>query len=321
MGKWINCKKCGHEYHSSLNRCPECSTVTPSFKNIAYIIGAIAVCVVVGIGIYSGFNDDKIKSVSESEPVFASETEKASSEKPSSSKETSDNSKASSSKKAEVSSKKDTSSIKAEKPSSSLISDIHNIVSSVPSKTESTTESGTSSKNETAAMAVGTVLKDKFAYTTLPKYYLECMYSISAAAGYTGSFEDFAYKISDDQKAYGFTEITKNADGSATIAMPLSVDRIKFRTEFIQGGIELIETVKQLDFVTDIYGNNEYRDIFFELSREELTQEELGSVILIGLYFLENQYYEVGSKNTCNVYLVSPDNVYSLLKFPDVLLE
>jgi len=324
MGKWINCKNCGHEYHSSLNRCPECSTATPSFKNIAYIICTVLLCIVVGIGIYSGFTDDKIKSQTESKPISASVTEKTSSQNtssktPSSNEDTSNNSKTSTSQRTEASSKKDTSSVKAEKPSSSLVSDIHSVISSVPSSTQSSADS--TGKDQTSTFPIGTVLEKNFAYTTLPKYYLEATYSISAALGYKGSFEDFAYKISDDQKAYGFTEIIKNSDGSATIAMPLNVDRIKFRTEFIQGGIELMETVKQLDFVTNIYGNNEYRDIFFELSREELTQEELANVILLGLYFLENQYYEIDSGNTCNVYLKTPDNIYSLLKFPDVLLN
>ena len=323
MGKWINCKKCGHEYHSSLNRCPNCSTATPSFKNIAFIIGVIAVCFFTGLGIFLGFKETQIKMSPEKDSSsFVSDTKSdtsikpdASEEKESGSPSVSSKKDSSSSKKAETSSsKKDTSSIRAEKPSNSLISDIQGIVSEKPESSDS------SPSSNQQAFPIGTVLKNKFAYTTVPKYFLEYTYNITAAAGQTESFEDFAYTLSDEQKAYGFTEITKNSDGSATIAMPLSVDRIKFRTEFINGGIELIDTLKQADFIKDIYGNNEYRDIFFELSRDDLTELELASIVLIGLYFLENQYYEVDSGNTCNVYIKTTDNVYSLLKFPDVLV-
>ena len=142
-----------------------------------------------------------------------------------------------------------------------------------------------------------------------------------SSLGETMKFEDFAYKLSEEDINYGFTEVRKNADGSATIIMPLNETRIKFRTEYIAAGVKLIEDAKQSGLFKDVYGNNEYRDIFFELKNEELSDNELATIILIGLYFLENQYYEVDSGNSCNVYIVYPNNVYSLLKFPDILLQ
>ena len=262
MAKWINCKNCGHEYLSSLNRCPECSTPTPSFKKVISVAVAALFCALVIVGIVLGFRDNKIKTAPDSsKPVLASSNDSSDISSSSSENEkdesssSSKNDNSSSKKNETASSKKDISSAVSQKPSSSVISGIHNIVSSLPSSADNTSSDITQEPSEKTV--IGTVLKNKFAYTTVPEYYLRYLYSIMEAMGEVGSFEDFAYKLSDEDINYGFTEIKKNADGSATLVMPLGEKRIKFRTEYIAAGVELLEETKKLEFVKDVYGNNE----------------------------------------------------------------
>ena len=58
MGKWISCKQCGHEFHSSLSRCPECGKAVITFKKIITIAGTVFVLGIVTVGVILGFNDD-----------------------------------------------------------------------------------------------------------------------------------------------------------------------------------------------------------------------------------------------------------------------
>ena len=132
MAKWINCKKCGHEYHSSLNCCPECSTPTPSFKKIIAIFTCILFCAIVVVGIVLGFKDNKIKPVPQNSEVTSTvadssevESKKVSSETESDESVPSKKPDTSSSKRTETaSSKKDISSATSQKPSGSVISGI-----------------------------------------------------------------------------------------------------------------------------------------------------------------------------------------------------
>ncbi len=61
MAKWIECKKCGHEYSSDIKECPKCYNKTPvSFLHLLkYLIVAILVLITLTFAI-AGFFDDGV---------------------------------------------------------------------------------------------------------------------------------------------------------------------------------------------------------------------------------------------------------------------
>lgn len=61
MAKWIECKKCGHEYSSDIKECPKCYNKTPvSFLHLLkYSIVAILALITLTFAI-AGFFDDGI---------------------------------------------------------------------------------------------------------------------------------------------------------------------------------------------------------------------------------------------------------------------
>lgn len=65
MAKWIVCKRCGHVFYNSLERCPECSKYIPNGKTIFFLISCVVVAVFllsgVVFGIFTDSNDMEIK--------------------------------------------------------------------------------------------------------------------------------------------------------------------------------------------------------------------------------------------------------------------
>lgn len=200
MGKWINCKKCGHQYHSSLSKCPECGNLTITLNKILGFSVLGLVLAVAAVGIVFGFMDkgsDKpqISDQSSVQSVLDSSSVNMESEV----------------------------EIKPESESQPTISD-NSSSDKVSSKEETVlNESNVSSKTETTPSTpelpitpnIGTVLKDGKAYITVPEYYLREMHSILSATGDI-DFEEFAYSMTEEEKLDGGLYVVKNADGSAT---------------------------------------------------------------------------------------------------------
>ena len=54
MAKWVKCKSCGHEFSSSLSKCPECSKSRMNFKTVIGWIIAVTGLAFMAIGIWRG---------------------------------------------------------------------------------------------------------------------------------------------------------------------------------------------------------------------------------------------------------------------------
>lgn len=285
MSKWITCKNCSHEYHSSLPRCPKCSKNTPSLKNIATIISIAALCVVVVVGLILGITDKgTVDTVSSnSKPTSASESKPDSNN--SANKESNDNS-------------------SFDKP-----------VSSASSQGSSQNNSVSKPQSTEKIPTIGTKLIGNYYYSTLPKYYLDYSYRVYKAFYPNVSFEDYAYKLHDEQKSIGTEEIIKNADGSAT--HKIHKNKINdHSTNLLIGLVELKSELSKQDYISEIKHNKTMDTLTISLTLDELDEIQKYNIVMLGLRNFENQLFMV-SKNKTNVVINYKSGNQETLNFPD----
>ena len=292
MGKWIKCKKCSHEYHSSLPRCPECGNTTITLKGIVGIIAIVLFCLIVIAGIILGLNDDGIKTKpTDEQSASSSDVTPADS---SSSTDTQSNS--------STNEETDTST-----PS------VSSNTSSSSNNTVSTQQSGGDSTDITLP-SIGTKTIGDYAYTTIPKYYLDYSYKIYKNFYPETSFNDYAYKLNDEQKANHTIEIIKNNDGSATHKAPKAKlsERVVISLKAL---IEVRADLKKQDYISDIEQNNT-SDITVTLAVDELEDIQKYNIVMLGLMSFEHQLFSV-SQNTASIIIKYPNGNEEILKLPD----
>ena len=210
MGKWITCKKCGHEYYNSLSRCPECSSRSPiKLRNIVYLTGAAVVCTVAAVGIVLGIKDrPEPEAASSGAKVIGFESFVSGSE--SAFADASSNNEPQVPSEAESLRERNASS-KTQAPASEK------------SITESKTGSASfySSASENVMSSSGTGKND--AETVGEKVYVTIEKEIADFLRSTADDEEEAlFEITEEDRAYGITDVKENADGSVTVAFEKS---------------------------------------------------------------------------------------------------
>ena len=302
MARWINCKECGHEFSSSLSKCPECGKRRLNLKtSISAIIG-ILFCAAIAVGLVISFSDTgsddssgKISTVESSQK----ETEEKDEKTLNSQKEETEPKESATSK---TESKKENN---GEKPTAEP-------------ENEDEKEEITEQKAEN--YPIGTIIKNDLVYTTVPKYYLEYVYNTFGLSLAGMEFEEFAYELDDDDKAYGFSRVIKNTNGNATTVLSwskLTEMKVKMLTE----ALKYIKDTENQKFITKI-GKTEALDKFeIILNTEELTLEQEMQIMMFGTYFLEYQYYTKDSGNKCEIVLVFPDSSKQTINFPDIIKQ
>lgn len=291
MAKWITCKKCSREYHSSLSRCPQCNAITPSFKNFAAVLVGLILCVVVIVGYVLGFTDKEIST-----PKQKDTTSKTNSVQVSNNTENQE-----------------------DIPSTDNSSDNSgaNSQQNVSSETQSATPSVSQESQVTETVSfpeIGTKIIGDYAYTTLPKYYLDYSYKIYKSFYPETSFEDYAYKLSDEQKANHTIEIIKNADGSATHKSPKNKLSERVKNSLI-AVIEASAELEKQDWVNSIE-HDKNLNIIVTLTTNEPDSIQKYNIVMLGLLNFENQLFSI-SDNKANVIIKFPNGSEETLKFPD----
>lgn len=208
MGRWINCKNCGHYYHTDLNRCPECGKHTVSFGKIAGTVAVCAVCIGAVVGIILGITEkqpsapdvasgfiDRDKLYSQLEDIKNNISEQVSSSEETSSTDTSSK---------QTSSKTDSSKVSTSSEKSSSVE---------TQSDESADELWERLFGNDPDGAVD--FKDGKVYINLPAY---LVYAIA---------EDYDITLTTELKNFGFTSAKRNKDGSATYIIA-PIDYMKY---------------------------------------------------------------------------------------------
>ncbi len=307
MAKWIKCRECGHEFSSTISRCPNCYKWRLTSKALwSSIVGGMF-CAVIIVGMVLGFSDKGViptanKQANSSEPTYAEKAQVSSEQglvseyKEESSKETLTNF-----------SRKESSTVKN--------SDVSENKTSVVSGTEKP-------KNETEVKyPIGTTIKNGFVYTTVPKFYLDYLYK-----NYIGdamSFDEFAYTLLDEDKEYGYERAFKNDDGSATKVLPFNKlqesgsKRLVAAREFIND-TQSSRFIEKIEYPAGNIEFNEF-DITLNVTNTEITADEKMKIDLFGLYFLEYQYFRLNSSNKCTLNITYSDDKTETVNYPDVI--
>lgn len=301
MAKWVKCKSCGHEFSSSLSKCPECSKSRMNFKTAIGWIFGILFCAVIAVGLFLGFSDKGGETPDKKTETVSSESESKKKEDNSSKTETDE-----SKKEEESASEKEFESEKTE-------------TKAEPSdKEQDTPSSNEIVSQEEKNYPIGTIIKNDLVYTTVPKYYLEYVYNAFGLKLTGIEFEKFAYDLDDDDKAFGISEIIKNPNGSATAVLSwskLNDMKVKMLTE----SLKYIKDTENRKYITKIVHTEKLDKFKIILNTEELTAEQETEIMLFGVYFLEYQYYSKGSDNKCEIVLVYPDSSKQTLNFPEII--
>lgn len=307
MEKWIKCRKCEHEYSSKLSRCPNCSCVTVNFNLIISVIVCLMVAVAAVIAVVSAFGDKSAIKTAESDISSVIESSSAVTALVSEDQESSYSSKFS------ASSNKNgtTSSSKASQKASSV-----STVSSYEEKLQSQVSSSASSNK----YKIGTELFGDNYYITVPLNFLRAVYDNFGLESEGIKFDEFAYSLSDEDKAAGFTLAIKNADGSAT--KMISYNKYgKFITDYAVETMKFVIETKRLDFIDDIDHSNDFDafGVVVNKNKKDLTPSEYAQILMLGIVGTEKQYYSVNSNNTCTIEIVYSDKEKEILKFPEAL--
>lgn len=285
MGKWIKCKKCGHEYFSTLSKCPNCSSVTVNFKLVSSILSFVAVLTVAVIGIILGFgseSDNKLETVNSNSSVA----------------DDSINSKT-----------EDEDETESKREESSNIS-------------SASKESESSEKENNVALKIGAQRVGDNCYITVPKTYLKSVYDLFALKDSGVDFDEFAYTLSSDDKSAGFTEAKKNSDGSATKIIPYGKYNAML-TKYAAGILQYSIGLKKLEFVEDIENSSilDSFDIKLKKNKTDLSDSEFTQIIMLGVLSLEKQYYSVDSKNSSVIKIEFLNGETETLIFPDTMVN
>ena len=172
-------------------------------------------------------------------------------------------------------------------------------------------------KDESASYPLGTVVKNGKAYSTVPKYFLEYLFDVFDVEGEM-SFNEFAYSLKDEDKDYGYTDVIKNKDGSATLVLPesklsdMAAKRLTTSKQYIK------ETENQ-EFIKKIEYSEKLDKFEITLNTEELNDEQKANLVIFGIYFLEYQYCMEDGANKCEITVVYPDGISETLYFPNVI--
>ncbi len=309
MAKWINCKQCGHEFSSAISRCPECGKWRLTAKTAFGSLLGTAFLSFVAVGMILGFTDDGNGNIATASGTNSNIT---------SSDKTESNDEASAfeshSQSSSVDSSEESSSGKPEStPASSKIS---KPVSSADSSSSIPTTS-TQSTPAVVSYPVGTIIKNNLVYTTVPKFYLSYVYT-AFSVNTKMSFDEFAYSLKDEDKAYGYTEVIRNSNGDATLVLPwskLNDVTVKKLTE----SVKYIHDFENQKFIKKIGHTEKFDKFEIILDTEELTDEQKASFIVFGVYFLEYQYTTRDGSDKCDIVLVYPDSSKETLSFPSII--
>ncbi len=302
MEKWITCKECGHEFSASMSRCPECGKWRLTTKTAIGSLLGVAFLAVVIFGIVAGFSgnsDQNIKTTSGENSSITSSDSSESNESFASSLQTN----------------QETNSAE------SIISDTE-VTDNSSKQNKPLTESSSSdnsSENDTSAISypVGTTIKNNLVYTTVPKFYLDYLYT-SFGIDAEMSFDKFAYSLKAEDKEYGYTECIRNTNGNATLVLPWS--KLNDMTvKRLTKAVKYIHDTENQKFIKKI-GYTEKMDKFeIILNTDKLTDEQQASFVMFGLYFLEYQYSTRDGSNKCEVVVIYPDSSKKTLVFPDII--
>ena len=305
MSKWINCRKCGHEYSSQLSHCPQCSCFTVNLK----FISTIAVCIaVVGIAV-AGFAIG-LRDKSGEDLISNEQTSSNTSENKQTSFSDSKTEGTQSGSKTEVDVDAQISSVGSITVSSSVIAET--------SSTETSSKETQSVSPVTHTPKVGTELWGDLYYITLPEYYLRSVYSLFGLEATGISFDEYAYQLDEEAKTKGFSTAKKNADGSST----RTIGNNKYHaylTEFTSSVLKLTFEIKRLDFIESIKSSNNFNSFEIKLNKEEITQSEYAQILILGCTAIEKQFSTVNSNNSCTINLTFSNGKTETIKFPDIL--
>ncbi len=299
MGKWINCKRCGHEYSSSLSRCPNCNRITLNFKLISSIALSVAVVGVAVTGFIIGLNDksDKITAVSE-DVSFTENSSLTEKDEDVSSDAVSDN-------KAEA--------------SVNSIKDTSFVASQVKDNTANVSSSSQESKpTQIKTPKIGTEFLGDFYYITLPKYYLSAVYEMFSIQETGMGFNEYAYELDEDAKKTGFISAEQNSDGSATRC----IGENKYRAYLTDLTAELLKMTIQMrrsDYIETVKHSDTFDTIDIKLKKEKLTDEEYSQIVVFGCFATEKQLSTLNAQNKCTVNLTYLDGKTECIKFPEYL--
>lgn len=303
MGKWINCKKCGHQYHSSLSKCPECGCSSITFKKILSFVGLAVSLAVVTVGIAFGFLDKGTQK----EPVFDQSSSVSFTD------ESDIESKLQDTSKNEVVKQPTTS----ENSSDESVSSKEETVSKGESGEQSKPAQNISTNELPIKPTVGTVLKDGKAYVTVPEYYLRAMHKVLSVAGEI-DFEEFAYSMTEEEKQNGGLYIVKNADGSATSVLTEAY-YVKLFAESLKQSNQVVKQLEEYDFVERTSHSNNFEGVMLVLSVNALSEQEKQLINAAGITFLYSQYFNPKSDNSCVIELAYADKTEERLEFPESL--
>ena len=301
MAKWINCRKCGHYYHSSLSRCPECSAYTVTVGNVLLIASLSVVAIAVVIGVILGFNDKGALKVdnnpSQTDSKGQTESTDSTDKVPNSS-----NGKTQSSNESKI------------EPIQSNPTQNETEKEEETDKESSVTESVEDKKPQ---VKIGAVRSGEMYYITRPLYYLEYVYSIT---GKEVPFEEYAYGLTEEDKKLGFKKVTKNSDGSATAEISAK-DFNEFLPDLLKSCIDVKYQLRNSPDVESIesQNNEEIFNVKMRVSDTELSLNDATNLTALGLIYLDLQYHQVGRVNEVTINVIFENGVTKTIKFPDAI--
>lgn len=289
MGKWIKCKRCSHEYDSSIKRCPECYEKAPiDIKTVVGVVAAAVVALVVIIGLVLGFTD-KEDGGKESSGTPTSSTASVSSVNASSTESSSSEEKVSSS------SKKDTA---AETSSEKNGGNTSTVTYRKPTDSDGNIKVG----------------DDGIVHITIPEWLLLLVEP------------DFDYTLTDKEKnELNFLGVTKNSDGSATYDIGYN-DSFKNHLMLATNTHGMISGLEKLDSVTEVeftyYDIKTVKIFTTHTSAEDISGDTqlTAGVLNAGLYTTVYQYYHL-DYNVGSVFEIygSDNTLLATSTYPDVL--
>lgn len=320
MGRWINCKNCGHYYHTDLARCPECGKHTISFGRIAGIVALAAVCIGAVVGIILGITDEhpsapeveQVSGVIVNRDKLTAQLDKLTNGS-SSGADSSEESSSTDISSATVSSKEETS----KKPSSS-----NNSTSSAVSSVKPSSSQASSSEEDKLIITedpywemFATPDKDgAVVYVNLnqrvdiiyPAYMVYLMYG------------DGEVYLDEEMQEAGFTSAERNANGSATFSIPPDryIEYCLSQEELCRNVLAQLEKEEEINRLT--YTDN-FDQIVLEFNYSEATDEDVSGAVSIGYLINRLQLIDLKLKMNCDVYFDYKDSEnYVVYSFPEL---
>ncbi len=112
------------------------------------------------------------------------------------------------------------------------------------------------------------------------------------------SGEEYDYKLTDEQKKNGFTDVKKNADGSATFTMKNS-DYKKFIADLKEETKKSFDEMpKNFDKIKKVTYNNDFSEIIIYAEKDKFN-DFIASAC--GLSSILYQMYDIDASGKCNI--------------------